>query len=491
MKSANIIAVDLDGTITFVDTLQETVVLLVKKNPFILFLLPFWLLRGIAFFKLKVAENSELDVTTLPYNQPFIDWLREQRANKKKIVLCTAANNYVAEAISVHLGLFDDIIASDVYTNLKSINKRRALEKRYGERGYDYAGNSSADIEVWAGASQSIIVNANKRLQSEVSKVASVSRVFSSENVKIFDLLNLLRLHQWLKNLLLFVPLLVSHKFDNPQNLNNIIIAFLSFSFCASSVYIINDIFDLESDRKHLIKKNRLISSGKLSIATSLVIAFFTITLSILLGTMVGTKFLIVLLLYLILTIIYSLVLKSIVLVDCFTLSAFYTFRIIAGGVAISLSLSFWLLLFSVFIFLSLAFLKRYSEIVLMKSDGKNILYGRGYIISDVFLLQIMGLSSGYISTLILALYISNGDNVSSLYTHPIVILLMTPLVLFWISWLWFKAARNEIHFDPIIFALRDKVSLSIAFIMVVIFLYATTGIDFPKSFLDKTNFIK
>ena len=476
MSFSKVIAVDLDGTLTLTDTLHEAVLALVRIKPFMLLLLPFWLIRSVVHLKLKVAENSVLDVTTLPYNLPFIEWLKEQKVNGKKIVLCTAANERIAQAVSKHLGLFDDVIASDDYSNLKSNNKRNALQEKYGEQGYDYAGNSSADIAVWAGASQAIVVNANKRVQRKVSQVASVSQTFPSESIGVSDWFRALRLNQWIKNLLLFVPLLAAHQLGSIQSLATLVIAFISFSLCASSVYITNDLLDLESDRGHPRKKHRPFASARLPIALGVAIVPLLIGVSIVLGTIVGSEFLVVLLLYLLLTVAYSLVLKRVVLVDCLTLATLYTVRIIAGAAAVGVSLSFWLLAFSVFIFLSLALVKRYAELLVQAQESKSAIHGRGYVVSDASLLQTLGVSSGYISALIMALYVHSED-VVSLYVQPMAIWLVLPILLFWVSWIWLKATRGEMHDDPIVFAIKDKVSLLVAALTAVVFVYAATGI--------------
>jgi 4-hydroxybenzoate polyprenyltransferase len=477
MNSTQVIAVDLDGTFTLTDTLHESVLLLVRNKPYLLLLLPFWLLKGIAHFKQKVAEHSELDVTTLPYNFPLIDWLRKEKLNGKKIILSTAANEHVAQAIVNNFDLFDGFIASDANTNLKSAQKRNALQERYGDKGYDYAGNSSADIEVWAGASSAIVVNASDRVLKHASQVASVTRTFPSNSAGIADWVKALRVHQWLKNLLLFVPLLAAHQFGNIQSLGALVIAFISFSLCASSVYITNDLFDLESDRSHPRKRHRPFAAAKLPIALGVAIVPLLIGISIALGTIVSSDFLIVLLLYLVLTVSYSLVLKRLVLVDCLTLATLYTVRIIAGAAAVSVSLSFWLLAFSIFIFLSLALVKRYAELVVQSQEGRSGAHGRGYLVSDASLLQTLGVSSGYISALVIALYLRSED-VVSLYSQPLAIWLLIPILLFWISWVWLKSARGEMHDDPIIFAAKDKTSQLVAAITVIVFVYAAIGIE-------------
>lgn len=475
MIETKVVAVDLDGTLALTDTLHEAVLVLARNKPLMLFMLPFWLAKSVEYLKLKVAENSVLDVTTLPYNAPFIDWLKDQKARGKTIVLCTAANKQIARNVCKHFDFFDDFIASDEYLNLKSSNKRKALVDKYGEHGYDYAGNSSADLEVWAGAAQAIVVNASATVLTKASKVATVSETFPPENPSLSSWLKALRIHQWLKNLLLFVPFLATHQLGNPQSFATLTLAFISFSLCASSVYIMNDLLDLESDRRHPLKKNRPFASAKLPISLGVLVAPILIGSSFTLGAIVGEDFLVILFLYLSLTVAYSLALKRLVLVDCLTLATLFTLRIIAGAAAVSVSLSFWLLAFSVFIFLSLALVKRYAELKVQIQEGKSSAHGRGYVVSDAPLLQTLGVSSGYISALVIALYVQSEDIVS-LYAQPLAIWLILPILLFWVSWVWLKAERGEMHDDPIVFAAKDKVSLVVAALTAVAFVYAATG---------------
>ncbi|NDD13639.1 MAG: hypothetical protein EB072_13580, partial [Betaproteobacteria bacterium] len=230
-----VIAVDLDGTLTLTDTLHESVVAMVRDNPLSLFALPFWFLQGKAALKAKVADHIDLDVTTLPYNRPLIDWLKEERAAGKKIVLCTATNERIAHAVAEHLQFFDEVIASNSATNVKSGNKRKALEERFGFKGYDYAGNSSADIEVWAGAAQPIVVNASDAVKDKAAQVATIAKVFLPQPITLSHWRRVFRVHQWLKNALLFVPLLAAHQIGNIQSLSTLVLAFVSFSLCASA----------------------------------------------------------------------------------------------------------------------------------------------------------------------------------------------------------------------------------------------------------------
>lgn len=476
MTVRTILAVDLDGTAVLTDTFHESLLALLRRNPVYLFLLPLWLFSGIAFLKARVAEKGFLDVTLLPYNIPFIQWLRVEKANGRWIVLCTAANERIANAVSQHLDLFDDVIASDAITNLKGANKLNVLQKRYGEKGFVYAGNSNADIEVWAGSSQAIVVNASNAVAEKASQVSSVFKCFPATGTDITDWIGAVRLHQWLKNLLLFVALLAAHELGDIQRLSSVTLAFISFGLCASSIYIINDLLDLESDRVHPRKRHRAFASAKVSISLGLVIALLLLGTSCVLGVVVGHEFLIVLLLYFALTVIYSLVLKRFVIVDVLALASLYTVRVVGGAAAAQLPLSFWLLAFSIFLFLSLALVKRYAELLIQMNAGNRKAHGRGYMVSDAPLLQTFGVSSGYISALIIALYVRSED-VVPLYANPSAILLLLPMLLYWVSWVWLKAARGEMHDDPIIFAARDKSSLIVAALMALVFIYAAIGL--------------
>ncbi len=472
MKSIQTIAVDLDGTLSMTDTFYESVLKLVRKKPLFLFFLPIWLINGIAFLKFKVAKSSGLDVTALPYNLPLIDWLKEQKASGKKIVLCTAANYQIATAVSKHLNLFDDVIASDATNNLKSIKKRKELEHRFGYKCYDYVGNSKADLEVWAGANQAIVVNASETVLNKAKAVTTVSKFFAPQSINFSHWRNLFRLHHWIKNLLLFVPLLAAHQFGNIHSLTSLLIAFFSFSFCASVVYMSNDLLDLDNDRKHPRKRHRPFASAVIPIQYGGILIPIFAVLSLVLGLIVGSSFVLCLISYFVLTTTYSLFLKQFVLIDCLTLAGLYTLRIIAGTLAVTTTISFWLLAFSAFIFLSLAFVKRYAELQVQDQIGNIDSYGRGYKIEDAPLVQSFGVTAGYAAVLVLALYL-NGETVIKLYSQPELIWFAVPLVLFWVSWIWIKAHRGEMHDDPIVFALKDRISQISAICLSCLFLMA------------------
>jgi 4-hydroxybenzoate polyprenyltransferase len=297
-----------------------------------------------------------------------------------------------------------------------------------------------------------------------------VSKIFPPHSITISDWFRTLRVYQWLKNILLFVPLLASHQFDNIQSFSTLIFAFISFSLCASFVYITNDLFDLESDRYHPKKRDRPFASAKLPIMAGVILAPLLVFLSLILGWTIGIEFFVLLILYIVVTIIYSFLIKKIIILDCLTLSALFTLRIFAGAAATSIVVSFWLFVFSIFLFLSLAFVKRYAEIHTQKKIGKIHLHGRGYLVTDAPLIQILGIASGYTAMAVFALYLSS-EKVTMLYSQPILLWLAKPLLIFWISWVWLKAHRGELDDDPIMFAIRDKTSLLVFGLITFIFL--------------------
>lgn len=470
-----VIAVDLDGTLTPADTLHEAAIQWCRAHPWQVWRLGWWLREGKAALKARLASQIAVDASLLPYQDRLIEWLRCQRATGRRIVLCTASDEKVARAVADHLGLFDEVIASDGHTNNAGLRKREALEARYGQHGYDYAGNSSDDVHVWAGARRAIVVNATAAVARRAAQVATVERTFPPAAAQRARWARALRLHQWLKNLLLFVPAVAAHQMAQMQTLWTLLLAFLAFSLSASAVYIANDLLDLPSDRQHPRKRHRPFAAAILPIPHGLVVLAACLLGSLTLATAVGPAFMGWLLLYLVLTTAYSLALKRHVLIDGLTLAALYTARVIAGAAAVAVPLSFWLLAFSVFIFLSLAFVKRYAELRLQADAGRSHAHGRGYAVSDAPLVQTLGIAAGYAAVLVLALYLQ-GTTAASLYVRPEWIWMAVPLMLYWVSWVWLKAHRGEMHDDPIVFAVHDRASRAVAVLMVVAFGMAAGG---------------
>jgi len=450
--------VDLDGTLIHTDMLHESALRVSRERPFDALRIPLWLMQGKAVLKRNLASRSSFDAALLPYNETLLEWLKEQRAAGRRLVLCTASDRSIADAVASHLGVFDEVLASDGSTNLAGHNKAEALERQYGHGGFDYVGNSSADLKVWQRARKAIVVNGAKGLAGKAGALCGVEKEFPppARGVKAWG--RVLRVHQWLKNMLLFVPLVAAHQVFDMDHWLTLLLAFVSFSLCASTVYIANDLLDLESDRAHPRKRLRPFASGTVPAWHGVVAAPLLLGVSLLLGARVGGTFLPWLSVYFLLTCVYSLGLKKVILLDCITLAMLYTLRITAGAAALSMPLSFWLLAFSVFLFLSLAFVKRYAELLLQGQSGKHKVHGRGYFTSDGPLVMNMGVTAGYASAVVLALYL-NSDNVLMLYEQPEAVWGAVPVLLFWISWIWMQAHRGNMHDDPVVFAVKDRAS--------------------------------
>ena len=466
------LVVDLDGTLIHTDTLHELALLLLRRKPYLVLAIPFWLFSGRAFLKNKLTSNVGIKVSSLPFNNELIDWLKSQKDLGRKLVLCTAADISIAKAIANHINLFDEVLASDGKVNLAGKNKAQVLLEKYGDKGFDYVGNSSVDLLVWDKSRLGVVVNSSKNLVHQASAVTQIEHVIPKAKNNLKTWMKAFRVHQWVKNLLIFVPILAAHHIlTGPEGLN-LLLAFLSFSLCASSVYITNDLSDLESDRAHPRKRNRPFACGQIPIWKGVVLAPLLSITSLVMASYVGGNFLLWLLLYFALTCAYSWGLKRLVLMDCLTLAILYTLRIVAGAAAVSMSLSFWLLAFSIFMFLSLAFIKRYAELQDGVGRGVEKSHGRGYYTADASLVQQLGVTSGYAAALVLALYL-NSENVVQLYRTPEIIWAAVPLILLWISWMWLSAHRGLMHDDPIVFAIKDKASILIGTLFIATFMLA------------------
>lgn len=448
--------VDLDGTLLKSDLLYESLLALLSRNPLYVFLLPLWLLRGKAALKHEIACRTELDVETLPYDARVIKALQETSARPR--VLCTASNSKFAHAIADHLGVFDAVIASDDAVNLAGHHKARVLRERFGDKAFDYMGNHAVDLHVWRSARQAWVVNGSDALARRAASACEVAEHFPGGNGRLATWIKAIRVHQWLKNLLVFVPLLASHRLFEPGTIIAALLAFFAFGLCASGVYVLNDLLDLPADRRHPRKCRRPFAAGELKLAHGLAAAPILTIAGFGVAALTTPLFVLALLVYYAMTLAYSLRLKRIVMVDVVLLAGLYTIRIIGGALAIGSQLSFWLLAFSMFIFLSLAVLKRYTELVDMLAAGKQVASGRGYGVDDLPLVQSLGTASGYIAVLVFALYINSPESLE-LYRRPEVLWLLCPMLLYWISRAWVIAHRGGMHDDPVVFAVTDRAS--------------------------------
>lgn len=468
------LCVDMDGTLVATDLLWESVLLLARERPLRLPLLPFWLVGGKAAFKRKLAEQVIPEAASLPYREDVLRMLRTERAAGRSLVLATASDSRIAERVAAHLGIFSSVLASDGGTNLSGVRKLSALRAHVNGAGFDYMGNSKDDLPIWREAEGAILVDPPADVLRAASRTATVQGVLQSRTSRAGAVVRALRVHQWVKNGLLFVPLVVGHRLAELDLVGRAVLAFAAFSLCASAVYVMNDLLDLEADRNHPRKRNRPFASGALAIPTGLMMVplllmgAFAISL-----TLVGSTFTIVLATYLALTTLYSVHIKRVLLLDVFLLAGLYTLRVLAGGVATSITISPWLAAFSMFFFINLAFLKRFSELHLLRERQQQRTERRDYAVADMDLIRSLGPCSGYLAVLVLALYI-NGADTLALYSRPAALWLLAPLLLYWVTRMWFFAHRGQMDDDPIVFTVRDRASYGIGLLVAVVMLIAS-----------------
>ncbi len=455
------LCVDLDGTLVKSDTLMDSLLVLVRNRPLDALQVPLWLLRGKAAVKAEVGARVALDVRHLPYNRSVIEYLEMERGEGRKLYLATGADQALAQRIADHLGLFDGVLASDGKTNLTAGNKLDGLRRAFGDDGYDYIGNASPDLPLLQHAGTAMIANPAPALRARLrSHGVKVQREFTDRKAPAKAILKALRLHQWAKNILIFLPMLLAHVVRR-GTLADTAIAFVSFSLCASATYIANDLLDIESDRRHPRKRNRPFAAGDLSVLTGLIISLMLLGGSIAIAAaLLPLGFLIWLFLYLAGTLSYSLVLKRVVLVDVIMLAGLYTVRLLAGGAAIPVDISPWLGAFSIFLFLSLAMVKRFSELQNTRARGAAVANGRGYQLGDIEQLRSFGTSNASAAVLVFLIYVGISRDVLSLYKHPTRLWLIVPLMIYWLSRVWLLASRGELDEDPVIFAVTDPISL-------------------------------
>ncbi|MEJ5329227.1 MAG: UbiA family prenyltransferase [Desulfobaccales bacterium] len=465
------LCVDLDGTLVRTDTLLESLLILLKSRPWLFFLLPIWLLQGRAATKRRLAELVDLPVDTLPYHQDLLRLLRDEGGRGRTLVLATGADERLAQRVAKHLGCFSEVLASDGRANLTGRRKAQALVARFGSNGFDYAGNDRRDLPVWRHARRALLVAAPARLVRRVRRFHPQVQVVGVPLQAYRVLPRALRVYQWLKNLLVLVPLVAAHHFRELALWGQAGLAFLSFSLVASGIYLINDLLDLEADRRHHQKRFRPLAAGELPLTYAPPLALVLLGGGFLTAGGLPWAFSGLLGLYVILSLLYSLYVKRLALMDVCLLALLYTIRIFAGGEATRIVISYWLLTFSLFFFLSLAFLKRWAELQ-SQAGNPHALPGRGYSAVDLEAVAAMGTASGYIAVLVFALYI-NSTTVAALYRHPHLLWLIIPLLLYWVSRLWLLARRGEVQEDPILFALKDRGSYAVAALFGGIFLLA------------------
>ena len=467
------LCVDCDGTLIASDLLYEAFFLMLKQYPLGLFLLPFWLLKGKVYLKERLAERVTFNWETLPYRPEVMDMIEKARDQSRQVVLVTASPREWANGIAAHLGCFDQVLATENGVNLSGKNKANQLVKIFGERNFDYAGDMPVDLHVWAHAATAIVVSSSNELAQSASQRSKDMQHIKTPRAKFLVYLKALRVHQWLKNLLITVPLLAAHQLNAFEGLIQVFYAFIAFSLCASSVYVLNDLLDLDSDRQHIRKRKRPFAACTIPLSQGLLMIPLLLGLALAVSLLLPSHFILVLAAYFVMTLAYSIRLKRQVIVDVMLLAGLYTMRIIAGAAATAITPSFWLLAFSMFIFLSLALVKRYSELLITLQSNKKTAAGRGYSVNDLPVLMSLGVSSGLGSVLILALYLNNPET-NLMYPNTMWLWLMPPLLLYWVSRMWMKAHRGQVDDDPVVFAAKDWQSLLVLSISACIFIAAS-----------------
>ena len=455
------LCVDLDGTLVKSDTLVDSLLVLARTHPALLFALPAVLLRGKAAFKAYITSHVTLDVVHLPYNRKVLQFLHEERARGRAIYLVTGADVRLAERVAEHLGIFAGVLGSDGAVNLTGNKKLARLRSEFGDIAYDYIGNDVPDLPLLAHANEAMVANPSLRLRWKLRALRIRStRSFIERGRPLKSVLRAMRLHQWAKNLLIFLPLLLAHVIA-ADRLRSALLAFFCFSLTASSAYIVNDMLDIEADRRHPRKRLRPFAAGDLSAFTGIGVVALFLLLAFSGARLLSVAFLGWLLFYLAATLAYSWYLKRVALVDVLVLSGLYTLRLLAGSAATQSHISHWLAGFSVFLFFSLAIVKRFAELQNLRTTGLQPRNGRGYLVADIDQLRSFGTSSAFAAIMIFAIYIS-GNDVVMLYRNARFLWLIVPLMILWLCRVWLLASRGELNEDPLVFALTDRLSLLI-----------------------------
>jgi 4-hydroxybenzoate polyprenyltransferase len=464
------LCLDLDHSLLRTDLLYESFISAIKNNPLCTFGLIYSLFRGRASLKSYLAKRAIIDLKLLPKNHLIEDFAKIE-SKSRRVYLVTATNEKLAQEFTKLNPWIYDFLSSNETSNLKGSVKRDLLISKFGIGNFDYLGDSNSDLAIWSVARRSYIVKGSKSLVKKCSKYKNIREIFPLRKFSLIPLLKGLRIHQWVKNLLIFLPLIASHNIYNINLWISSFAAFLVFSLTASSVYLLNDLSDLESDRTHRSKKKRPLASGDLLILHALIIIPFLLTIALTLGLALATNFALVLGIYFTLTCLYSFKFKREPVLDIVFLASLYTIRIYAGSAATGIPVSSWLLSFSMFIFLSLACAKRVAEISIHE-DEKSPIPGRGYYKKDKDIIANIGVSGGIVSVMVLALYVT-AQEVVALYNAPELLLFTCPLVLYWISSIWLVTWRGQLDDDPIVYALKDKASYIIGILVLLVLVLA------------------
>jgi 4-hydroxybenzoate polyprenyltransferase len=455
-EAATPLVVDLDGTLVKSDLLVEGVFGLVGSQPLASLQIFGALLKGKAELKHFVAGRGRFDATSLPNEMYVLDLIGKARADGRPVYLATASHESYANAIAVHLDLFDGVFATSREHNLRGANKAAVLVEQFGDGGFDYIGNHADDLAIWKHARAAYAIRTPAGVQRRLHKISGTVHVMESPRTALKVWMRALRVHQYAKNLLIFAPLIITHSL-NVQHWIAAIIAFLSFCCAASATYLLNDLVDIDADRRHPTKRERPLASGTLSLQAGIaavpVLLLAALALALLLSPLAAA----VMAGYVALTTAYSLYLKRRLLVDVVALALLYTVRVVMGGVATGIILSEWLLAVSLFVFSSLALIKRYTEIATIFDSNLPDPTNRNYRKDDLTVLAALAAATGVNAVTVVALYLSS-PAVMQLYSKPKLLLLLCPLLLYLLGRALMMSHRREMHDDPVVWALRDRI---------------------------------
>jgi len=466
--TASSLVVDLDDTLIKTDLLFEQILQVAKSNPLGIWRIPVWALQGKTHLKRQLASAAPLDPRLLPYRQSVLNLVKESKAQGCRVLLASASEERCVRAVAEHLGLFDGAFGSDK-VNLKGVRKLDVIQRELGAEPFSYIGDSRSDLPIWAQSQSAVAVNPSILVLRGLKRLGPSYQVIRDRKSLPLLLLRQMRVHQWVKNLLIFAPLLAGHFFLSPTHWIKSILAFIGYCLLASSVYVLNDLLDIESDRRHPRKSARPLAAGDLPIPVGMAMFPILLLCVVLTAAALPLEYGGLLLAYFVINLAYSFRLKKVLVLDVVILAALYTLRILAGGAAAEIPVSQWLLAFSVFFFFGLAMVKRFTEIA--RSGNKARLHGRGYHAEDREIVSSLGTASSFISILVLVLYL-NGEHTKTLYSHPERLWLITPVLLYWTARLWILTHRNQVHDDPVVFAIKDRVSwIALGCLGVVIFI--------------------
>jgi 4-hydroxybenzoate polyprenyltransferase len=437
-------------------------------NPLALWKLPIKLIIGRAAVKAFLAAQSPLEVETWPVRQDFIDYVKSQFEAGRKVVLATAANQAAAEAVVARFPFISEVIASNATCNMKGRMKAQRLRERFPD-GFIYAGTSTEDLAVWRQGAGSVLVNVSSSVERRAAQMGEPLAVFPRPPFML-TVLRSLRLHQWIKNALVFVPLVLGGKAGDASAWLNALLGFLALGFAASATYVINDLWDLPNDRRHWSKQSRPLANADLSIRAGMLLAVAGLAIGFGLVAYVGLAAVGMLALYVVVALSYSFFLKRVPMFDVFVLASLFTLRLGFGIVLADVQLSPWLLVFSMFVFLSLSMAKRHTEVLRLAKRGLDDIPGRGYVAADAPLTLGMGLASMLGAVLIMILYLIEDAFPRQLYANPVCLWAIPPILFLFLGRVWLLSQRGQLHDDTVAFALKDRVSLILGLLMAISF---------------------